>query len=174
MEALLRNLVYVIAKVVGNEKPRDITTVTEQPTKRMALKIQDLEKNTIEAVLFGALVDQIQPHLEKRRVEPLIVVFQLFRANRYEKLIIDPTLLDVTEFRTRLLGDQPNASVRITQGSAAINDLRRGTEKVMNIEQVMDREEVSFLLKCFIKCLLMVSEAASSTSPIKILSSSAV
>ncbi|MED6131352.1 hypothetical protein PIB30_008997 [Stylosanthes scabra] len=62
------------------------------------------------------------------------------------KLIIYPTLPDVDGFRTRLLGDQPSASVRITQvtsqgGSAAINNLRRCTEKVMNIEQVMDRED---------------------------------
>ncbi|MED6131350.1 hypothetical protein PIB30_008996 [Stylosanthes scabra] len=33
----------VITEVVGKEEPRDITTVTGQPTKRMALKIQDLE-----------------------------------------------------------------------------------------------------------------------------------
>ncbi|MED6207418.1 hypothetical protein PIB30_035622 [Stylosanthes scabra] len=62
------------------------------------------------------------------------------------KLIIDPTLPDVAEFRTSQLGDQPSDSVRITQvtsqgGSATINHLRRGTEKVMNIEQVMDTEE---------------------------------
>ncbi|MED6207419.1 hypothetical protein PIB30_035623 [Stylosanthes scabra] len=36
-------LIDVIAEVVGKEEPRDITTVTRRPTKRMALKIQDLE-----------------------------------------------------------------------------------------------------------------------------------
>ncbi|MED6122655.1 hypothetical protein PIB30_041834 [Stylosanthes scabra] len=147
-------LIEIIAEVVGKEEPRELTTVGGRDTKRLALKIQDLEKNTIEAVLFGGLVDQIQPHMDDGRVEPLIVVLQFFRPNRWKgktsvqshfetsRLLIDPNLSDVKEFRTRLLGDQPCGSVRITQvssqgGSTGIAELRRGTAEVKTIEQVM-------------------------------------
>ncbi|MED6222021.1 hypothetical protein PIB30_060511 [Stylosanthes scabra] len=66
------------------------------------------------------------------------------------KLIIDPSLPDVIEFCTKLLGDQPSRSVRIAHvssqgGSTAINDHRRGTEKVKSIEQVMDSEDAGQL-----------------------------
>ncbi|MED6184299.1 hypothetical protein PIB30_046095 [Stylosanthes scabra] len=110
------------------------------PTKHIALKIQYLENNTIEAVQFGNMVEQIQPHMEDGRVEPLINHFQ------HSRLHINPELSDVKEFRSRLIGDQPSGSVRITQlssqgGSSGIAELRRGTEKVKTIEEVMSIEE---------------------------------
>ncbi|MED6157721.1 hypothetical protein PIB30_025994 [Stylosanthes scabra] len=52
------------------------------PTNRLPLKIQNLENNTIEAVLFGDMVEQIQPHMHEGRVDPLIVVLQCFRGHR--------------------------------------------------------------------------------------------
>ncbi|MED6117382.1 hypothetical protein PIB30_109505, partial [Stylosanthes scabra] len=153
-------LIDVIAEVIGKEDPRELTTVLGHETKRLALKIQDLEGNTVEAVLFGGLVDQIRPHMEDGRVEPLIVVLQYFRPNRwkgktsvqshfqYSKLHIDPTLGDVREFWTRLIGDTTPGSVRIAQvssqgGSTGIAELWRGTAIVKTIEQVMALEEVS-------------------------------
>ncbi|MED6200410.1 hypothetical protein PIB30_084776 [Stylosanthes scabra] len=143
------HLFDVIAEVVGKEEPRDITTVAGRPTKRLALKIQDLD-----------LVDQIQPHMDEERVEPLIVVFNYLELtdgktsvqSHYttSKLQINPSLPEVIEFRTRLLSDQPSGFVRIASvssqsGSASINDLRRGTEKVKSIEKVMNSEEAGQL-----------------------------
>ncbi|MED6174953.1 hypothetical protein PIB30_073876 [Stylosanthes scabra] len=96
--------------------------------------------------------------MEDGRVEPLIVVLQFFSPNRWKgktsvqshfqfsKLHIDPTLSDVKEFRTRLIGDTPSGSVRIAQvssqgGSSGIVELQRGTAIVKTIEQVMAIEE---------------------------------
>ncbi|MED6174355.1 hypothetical protein PIB30_068256 [Stylosanthes scabra] len=80
------------------------------------------------------MVDQIQPHMEDGRIEPLIIVFQFFKPNRWK------------EFRTRLIGDTPSNSVRIAQvssqgRSSGIVELRRGTTIVKTIEQVMTLEE---------------------------------
>ncbi|MED6165607.1 hypothetical protein PIB30_101211, partial [Stylosanthes scabra] len=55
MAVLLRSLRYVIAKVIGKEETRELTTVQGHETKRLALRIQDLEGNTIEVVLFGGM-----------------------------------------------------------------------------------------------------------------------
>ncbi|MED6195851.1 hypothetical protein PIB30_041799 [Stylosanthes scabra] len=135
-------LIDVIAEVIGKKEPRELTTVQGHETKRLALRIQDLE--------FG--------HMEDSQVEPLIVVFQFFRPNRWKskttvqnhfqflKLHIDPTLSDVKEFWTRLIGDTPSSSVRIAQvssqgGSSGVVELRRGTAVVKTIEQFMTLEE---------------------------------
>ncbi|MED6224308.1 hypothetical protein PIB30_082747 [Stylosanthes scabra] len=65
---------------------------------------------------------------------------------QFSKLHIDPTLSDVKEFHSRLIGDTPSSSVRIAQvssqgGSSGIAELRRGTAVVKTIEQVMVLEE---------------------------------
>ncbi|MED6213685.1 hypothetical protein PIB30_095706 [Stylosanthes scabra] len=65
---------------------------------------------------------------------------------QFSKLHIDPTLSDVKEFRSRLIGDTPSSSVRIAQvssqgGSSGIAELRRGTAVVKTIEQVIALEE---------------------------------
>ncbi|MED6172232.1 hypothetical protein PIB30_048085 [Stylosanthes scabra] len=135
-------LIDVIAEVIGKEDPRELTTVLGHETKRLALKIQDLEGNTVEAVLFGGLVDQIWPHMEDGRVEPLIVVLQYFRPNRWKG--------DAREFRTRLIGDTTPGSVRIAQvssqgGSTGITELRKGNAVVKTIEQVMALKEVEIV-----------------------------
>ncbi|MED6208887.1 hypothetical protein PIB30_049335 [Stylosanthes scabra] len=81
-------LIDIIVEIVGKEEPREVTPQGGRPTKRLALKIQDVEKNTIEAVLFGDMVEQIQPHLKDGRVEPLIVVLQFFIAHRWKGEVI--------------------------------------------------------------------------------------
>ncbi|KAL4381931.1 hypothetical protein AHAS_Ahas04G0182800 [Arachis hypogaea] len=65
------DLFDLIGEIVGKEDLKDLITNKGKETRRLAVVLQDLE---INCVLFGGMVDQILPHFEERRVEPLIVV----------------------------------------------------------------------------------------------------
>ncbi|MED6197233.1 hypothetical protein PIB30_054763 [Stylosanthes scabra] len=139
-----------VAEVVGKEDPRDLTTSKGLDTKRMAIKLQDLEKNSMRCVLFGSCVDEIMPLITEDRVEPLIVVLQFFRVNRWDgktsiqshfdisKVCVDAILSDIVEFR--------NSSVRITQmptqsSGPGIEQLRRGQVEIKSIEDAWNSTE---------------------------------
>ncbi|RYR66469.1 hypothetical protein Ahy_A03g012457 [Arachis hypogaea] len=106
-------LIDVIGEVVGKEDPRELITNKGRETKRLAILIEDLENNSIECVLFGNMVDQILPYLKGERVEPLIVIAQCFRPNKwnektsvqshfeYSKLRINPDLEEVRDFSNK-------------------------------------------------------------------------
>ncbi|RYR35467.1 hypothetical protein Ahy_A10g050609 [Arachis hypogaea] len=81
-----------IGEIVGKEEPKDLITNKGKETRRLAVLLQDLEyeqmkisfiiyvrNNNINCVLFGGMMDQILPHFEEGRMEPLIVVLQYFR-----------------------------------------------------------------------------------------------
>ncbi|RYR66031.1 hypothetical protein Ahy_A03g011966 isoform B [Arachis hypogaea] len=120
------DIVDLIAEVVEKADPRDLVTSKGMETKRLVLELENLENNRIHCILFGKIVDQILPHLQHERVEPLIVVFQLFKAHRWNsqtsiqsnfnvsKLHINPELKEVILFRDRLLSGVPSNSVRIS------------------------------------------------------------
>ncbi|MED6146560.1 hypothetical protein PIB30_035562 [Stylosanthes scabra] len=97
----------LVAEVVGKEDLRELVTQTGKETKRMAINLQDLEKNTIRCTLFGTCVDDLAPLMEQERSEPLIVVLHFFRVNRWDgrtsvqshfdisKVIVDANLKEV-------------------------------------------------------------------------------
>ncbi|MED6111144.1 hypothetical protein PIB30_049790 [Stylosanthes scabra] len=70
-------------------------------------------KNNMCCVLFGSCVDEITPLVTKDKVEPLIVVLQFFRVNRWDgktsiqshfdisKVCSDASLSAIVEFRNR-------------------------------------------------------------------------
>ncbi|KAL4394499.1 hypothetical protein AHAS_Ahas02G0158100 [Arachis hypogaea] len=85
--------------------------------------------------MFNHMVDQILPHLEKDRVEPLIVVLQLIKATRWNgkssvqshfnvsQLYVDLGLKEIVGFRNNLvilmlLRGATSSSVRISQVSS--------------------------------------------------------
>ncbi|KAL4315547.1 hypothetical protein AHAS_Ahas15G0196000 [Arachis hypogaea] len=67
-------LFVIIGEVVGKENPRELVTSKGIETKRLVVIVEDLEKNRLSCTLFGETVDQILPHLDDDRLEPLIVV----------------------------------------------------------------------------------------------------
>ncbi|RYQ90824.1 uncharacterized protein LOC107615430 [Arachis ipaensis] len=64
----------IIGEVFRKEDPRELVTSKGIETKRLVIIVEDLEKNRISCTLFGETVDQILPHLDDDRLEPLIVV----------------------------------------------------------------------------------------------------
>ncbi|XLT00987.1 hypothetical protein HN51_050338, partial [Arachis hypogaea] len=73
------NLLFdYIGEVVGKEEAMGMITCTGKESKRIAL-----EKHKIKCTLFGELVDQVLPHLERDDGEPFIMVVQLFKSNVY-------------------------------------------------------------------------------------------
>ncbi|KAL4343056.1 hypothetical protein AHAS_Ahas11G0040200 [Arachis hypogaea] len=123
----------LIAEVVEKEDPRDLVTSKGKETKRLAIVLEDLEcvfyhiqqPNRVHNVCH--MVDQILPHLEEDRVEPLIVVLQLIKATRWNgkssvqshfnvsQLHVDPGLKEIVGFRNMLLGGATSSSMRISQ-----------------------------------------------------------
>ncbi|MED6159316.1 hypothetical protein PIB30_117492 [Stylosanthes scabra] len=103
----------MVAEVVGKEDPKDLVTSTGMETKRMAINLQDLEKNNIRCVLFGPCVDDLAPLMAEERTEPLIVVLHFFRVNRWDgktsvqshfdisTVRVDSSLKEIQEFRNR-------------------------------------------------------------------------
>ncbi|XP_015955687.1 uncharacterized protein LOC107480083 [Arachis duranensis] len=97
--------------------------------------LQNVRNNHINCILFGDLVDHILPHIEDGRVEPLIVVFQYFKAYRWNgtmsmqshfyvsKLHFDPEIKEVVVFRSRMLCGAPSNSPRISQTNTDVNKL---------------------------------------------------
>ncbi|XP_052113681.1 replication protein A 70 kDa DNA-binding subunit A-like [Arachis duranensis] len=152
------DIVDLIAEVVGKADHRDLVTSKGMETKRLVLELKDLENNRIHCILFGEMVDQILPHLQHERVEPLIVVFQLFKAHRWNgqtsiqsnfnvsKLHINPELKEVVLFRDRLLSGASSNSVRISQmssqgASSGIDELTVGSAIVKSIDEVLTSTE---------------------------------
>ncbi|RYR67529.1 hypothetical protein Ahy_A03g013933 [Arachis hypogaea] len=79
--------------------------------------------NRINCILFGNMVDQILPHLEDERVEPLIMHF-------------DNNLKEIVEFQKRLLSMSPSSSVRISQHAwSGVDELNQGSMIVKIIEE---------------------------------------
>ncbi|XP_016185843.1 uncharacterized protein LOC107627526 [Arachis ipaensis] len=86
--------------------------------------------NRIGCAMFDHMVDQILPHLEEDRVEPLIVVLQLIKATRWNgkssvqsrfnvsQLHVDPGLKEIVGFRNMFLGGATSSFVRISQVSS--------------------------------------------------------
>ncbi|RYR26218.1 hypothetical protein Ahy_B02g060415 [Arachis hypogaea] len=113
----------VIAEVVGKEDPGHLVTNKGKEIKRLVVVLEDLEANRINCILFGNMVDQILPKLEDGRVEPLIVLFQYFRA-------------------TRLLSVSPSSSVRISQvpsqhAWSGADELNQSSVSVKTIEETL-------------------------------------
>ncbi|XP_025640561.1 uncharacterized protein [Arachis hypogaea] len=116
--------------------------------------------NRINCILFGNMVDQILPQLEDGRVEPLIVLFQYFRAIRWNgktsiqsnfdvsQMHFDNNLKEIMEFQKRvakylmLLSVSPSSSVRITQvpsqhAWSGADELNQGSVFVKAIEEAL-------------------------------------
>ncbi|MED6208132.1 hypothetical protein PIB30_042310 [Stylosanthes scabra] len=149
----------LVAEIVGKEDPRDLVTQTGKETKRMAINIQDLGKNTLRCVLFGTCVDDLAPLMAEERTEPLIMVLQLFRVNRWDgrtsvqshfdisKVIVDANLKDIQNFLNSMVNTGTINLVRITQMSSqtsgqGIEELRRGQVEIKTIEDVWSLIEV--------------------------------
>ncbi|QHO16909.1 uncharacterized protein DS421_10g307660 [Arachis hypogaea] len=108
------NLLFdYIGEVVGKEEVKGIITCTGHQSKRIALQLEDLERNKIKCTLFGELVDQVLPQLERDDGKPFILVVQLFKTNVYLnsvniqsayyvfKVYFNPNLTEVNEFKQR-------------------------------------------------------------------------
>ncbi|XP_052115464.1 replication protein A 70 kDa DNA-binding subunit B isoform X2 [Arachis duranensis] len=148
----------MIGEVVGKHDPRELVTSKGKETKRLVVVLQDLEKNRINCTLFGEMVDEILPHLEVGRLEPLIVVIQYFKAIRWNgqtsvqshfeisKLHINAELKDVVGFRDRLLKGAPSNASRISQmsfqsGWSGMEEITNGSALVKTIEEVLSSKE---------------------------------
>ncbi|XP_009770498.2 replication protein A 70 kDa DNA-binding subunit B-like [Nicotiana sylvestris] len=80
----------------------------------MNIELEDDKRNRISATLWSELVDQIQPHLNASTANPLIVVLQLMKAQKYQgnysvrscwyasKIWINPTFPQFIDFKSRL------------------------------------------------------------------------
>ncbi|RYR16665.1 hypothetical protein HN51_067425 [Arachis hypogaea] len=151
-------LLDIIGEVVGKDDPRDIITSKGKETKHMVVVIADLDNNNLDCVLFGDMVDQIVPHLEDGRVEPLIVVLQFFKPSRWNdkvsvqshfdvsKIHVNPDMKEVHDFRKSLLGSVTSNSVRISQVSghgvqSGAAELKRGGVVVKSIEDALNSTE---------------------------------
>ncbi|XP_019241546.1 PREDICTED: uncharacterized protein LOC109221522 [Nicotiana attenuata] len=78
----------------------------------MNIELEDDKRNRISATLWSELVDQIQPHLNASTADPLIVVLQLMKAQKYRgysvrscwyasKIWINPTFPQFIDFKSR-------------------------------------------------------------------------
>ncbi|MED6167899.1 hypothetical protein PIB30_007214 [Stylosanthes scabra] len=110
-----KRLIILVDEVVGIEDPRDLVTSLGKETKRMAINLQDIEKNTIRCILFGTCVDELTPLMAEERAEQLIVILQFFRVNRWDektsvqshfdisKVCCDPALKEIRDFLNSML-----------------------------------------------------------------------
>ncbi|RYQ97864.1 hypothetical protein Ahy_B08g093936 [Arachis hypogaea] len=150
-------LVNYIGEVVGKEEARGIITCTGHQSKRIALQLEDLEKNKIKCTLFGELVDQVLPQLERDDGEPFILVVQLFKTNVYlnslniqstyyvSKVYFNPNLTKINEFKQRLNKDIISPSQRITQLQtqpqySATDEINTGIVPLKTIEEVLNMQ----------------------------------
>ncbi|MED6147797.1 hypothetical protein PIB30_047117 [Stylosanthes scabra] len=139
-------------------------------TKRMAINLQDLEKNNIRCVLFGPCVDDLAPLMAEERTEPLIVVLHFFRVNRWDgktsvqshfdisTVRVDSSLKEIQEFRNSMVDVDTTSSVRITQmpssqiSGQGIEELSRGQVDLKTIEDVWGLNENGWCYKACAKC----------------------
>ncbi|QHO52571.1 Replication protein A 70 kDa DNA-binding subunit C [Arachis hypogaea] len=150
------NLLFdYIGEVVGKEEAMGIITRTGKESKRIALQLEDLEKHKIKCTLFGELVAQVLPHLERDDGEPFIMVVQLFKSNVYlnsvnvqstyyvSKCYFNPNLPEVIDFKKRLAEEVVPCSQRITplqsqpQYSVA-DEINAGIVPIRTIEEVLN------------------------------------
>ncbi|RYQ95721.1 hypothetical protein Ahy_B08g091068 [Arachis hypogaea] len=153
------NLLFdYIGEVVGKEEARGIITRTGHQSKRIALQLEDLEKNKIKCTLFGELVDQVLPQLERDDGEPFILVVQLFKTNVYlnsvniqsayyvSKVYFNPNLTEINEFKQRLNMDIISPSQCITQLQtqpqySATDEINAGIVPLKTIEEVLNMQQ---------------------------------
>ncbi|XLS47128.1 hypothetical protein HN51_021486, partial [Arachis hypogaea] len=101
-------------------------------------------KHKIKCTLFGELVAQVLPHLERDDGEPFIMVVQLFKSNVYlnsvnvqstyyvSKCYFNPNLPEVIDFKKRCVsGPQYSVADEINAGIVPI----RTIEEVLNMTQ---------------------------------------
>ncbi|KAL4322302.1 hypothetical protein AHAS_Ahas14G0196900 [Arachis hypogaea] len=148
----------IIGEIVGKEDPRELVTSKGIETKRLVVIVEDLEKNRLSCTLFGETVDQILPHLDEDRLEPLIVILQYFKATRWNgktsvqshfelsKVHVNPELKEVMSFKKSLMSGSESTSVRISHQSTqsswvGTDELNNGTAIVKTIEQVLKSVE---------------------------------
>ncbi|KAL4344050.1 hypothetical protein AHAS_Ahas11G0139600 [Arachis hypogaea] len=125
------DLFDLIGEIVGKEEPKYLITNKGKETRRLAVVLQDLENNRINCVLFGGMVDQILPHFEEGRMEPLIVVLQYFRATRWKEKTSVQSHFDVSKLH---IDDQLADVVGVPK---QVDKLKRGDVVVKSIEDVL-------------------------------------
>ncbi|XP_075084809.1 replication protein A 70 kDa DNA-binding subunit B-like [Nicotiana tabacum] len=122
-------LVLQDSKVVTYE---DVKTYKQGDNQSVFINVvlEDDQRNRILATLWSELVDQIQHHLNESTDEPLIVVFQHMKAQKFRgnysvrscwyqtKIWINSTLPQSIDFKSRLLAARQSNFERITQTSS--------------------------------------------------------
>ncbi|XP_075105114.1 uncharacterized protein LOC142179323 [Nicotiana tabacum] len=122
------------------------------------ITLEDDQKNRIATTLWSELMDQIQPHLNEAIDEPLIIVLQFMKPQKFQgnysmhsywystRLSINSTLPQYVEFKSRLVATCQANCERITQtcsqqSYSIIDELAKGIEctywiaaKVVNLE----------------------------------------
>ncbi|XP_052116526.1 uncharacterized protein LOC127746653 [Arachis duranensis] len=148
----------IIGEVVRKEDPRELVTSKGIETKRLIVIVEDLEKNRLSCTLFSETVDQILPHLDEDRLEPLIVILQYFKATRWNgktsvqshfelsKVHVNPKLKEVISFKKSLMSGFESTSMRISHQSTqsswvGTDELNNGTAIVKTIEEVLKSVE---------------------------------
>ncbi|XLS52115.1 hypothetical protein HN51_012792 [Arachis hypogaea] len=153
------NLLFdYIGEVVRKEEVRGLITRTGDETKLITLQLEDLEKHKIKCTLFGELVDQVLPHLERDDGEPFIMVVQLFKSNIYLNFVniqstyyvstcyFNPNIPEVIDFKKSLATDFVPCSQRISQLEAqpqysVRDEISAGIVPVRTIEEVLNITE---------------------------------
>ncbi|KAL4381994.1 hypothetical protein AHAS_Ahas04G0189100 [Arachis hypogaea] len=153
------NLLFdYIGEIVGKEEVRGLITRTGDETKLITLQLEDLEKHKIKCTLFGELVDEVPPHLERDDGEPFIIVVQLFKSNMYLNSVniqstyyvftcyFNPNLPEVIDYKKRLATDFVSCSQRIShleaQSQYSVTDaINAGIVPVRTIEEVLNMTE---------------------------------
>ncbi|XP_075078433.1 replication protein A 70 kDa DNA-binding subunit B-like isoform X1 [Nicotiana tabacum] len=122
-------LLDVVGQVVTYE---DVKTYNQGDDQSFLINVvlEDDQRNRIMATLWSELVDQIQHHLNESADEPVIVVFQHMKPQKYRgnysvrscwyqtKIWINSTLPQSIEFKSRLLAARQSNIERITRTSS--------------------------------------------------------
>ncbi|XP_075102805.1 replication protein A 70 kDa DNA-binding subunit B-like [Nicotiana tabacum] len=122
-------LLDIVGQVVTYE---DVKTYKQGDDQSVFINVvlEDDQRNRILATLWSELVDQIQHHLNESTDEPLIVVFQHMKAQKFRgnysvrscwyqtKIWINSTLPQSIDFKSRLLAARQSNFERITQISS--------------------------------------------------------
>ncbi|XP_070038381.1 replication protein A 70 kDa DNA-binding subunit B-like isoform X1 [Nicotiana tomentosiformis] len=122
-------LLDVVGQVVTYE---DVKTYKQGNDQSVFINVvlEDDQRNKILATLWSELVDQIQHYLNESTDEPLIVVFQHMKAQKFRgnysvrscwyqtKIWINSTLPQSIDFKSRLLAARQSNFERITQISS--------------------------------------------------------
>ncbi|RYQ82705.1 hypothetical protein Ahy_B10g101276 [Arachis hypogaea] len=127
------NLLFdYIGEVVGKEEARGIITRTGHQSKRIALQLEDLDKNKIKCTLFGELVDQVLPQLERDDGEPFILVVQLFKTNVY---------LNSLNIQRYYFPSQRITQLQIQPQYSATDEINAGIVPLKTIEEVLNMQQ---------------------------------